>query len=280
MNPELLIAGGIGLGGLAAQIINHIHTRKKFERLHNTLMESNKRLADYGLGKPSKYITDKLKAVMDVETPIVRVKDRNIAEALGVTNNAFYVQPAFAEPYAKLLNADPNYKQHGLVVMGNEDTFSDTVTLAHELGHSRDYKDDKLPSPYVNAGIGLGGFMLSALTGLGFSKNINKYIANATGNKLAGSLGTAAIVALPSLLATVWTGRRRLGAESRASDHAREALKRLTGKMRTEGAYEALDKDLAEALETYKTGANHDIIDGIAETAMLGGAVEAVRRLP
>ena len=278
MNPELLIAGGIGLGGLAAKIINRIHTRRKFQKLHDTLTESNRRLADYGLGKPSRYITDKLKAVMGVETPIVRVKDKNMAEALGVTNNAFYVQPAFAEPYAKLLNPDPSYKQHGLVVMGDEDTFSDTVTLAHELGHSRDYKDNKLPNPFVSAGIGLGGFMLSALAGLG-SRNINKFITNASGNKLVGSLGTVAAITLPSLLATIWTGRRRLGAETRASDHAREALKKLTGKMRTEGAYGALDKDLTEALETYKTGANHEIIDDISDAVMSGGGLGVVQSL-
>lgn len=275
MNPELLIAGGIGLGGLAAKIINHIHTRKKFERLHDTLMESNKRLADYGLGKPSKYITDKLKAVMGVETPIVRVKDRNIAEALGVTNNAFYIQPMFAEPYAKLLDADPSYKKHGLVVMGNEDIFSDTVTLAHELGHSRDYKDDKLPNPYANAGISLGGFLLSGLTAFG-AKDIQRFISKASGNSLVGSLGTTAAIALPAILATIWNGRRRIGAETRASDHAREALKKLTGKMRTEGAYEALDKDLNEALETYKTGANHDIINELTNTAIFGGIGGAV----
>lgn len=278
MNPELLIAGGIGLGGLAAKIINHIHTRKKFERLHDTLMESNRRLADYGLGKPSKYITDKLKAVMGVETPIVRVRDKNMAEALGVTNNAFYVQPSFAEPYAKLLNADPSYKQHGLVVMGDEDIFSDTVTLAHELGHSRDYKDDKLPNPFANAGIGLGGFMLSALAGLG-AKDINKFITSASGNKLVGSLGTVAAISLPSILATIWAGRRRLGAETRASEHAREALKKLTGKMRTKGAYEALDKDLTEALETYKTGANHEIIDNLSSAALAGGLFGTVQGL-
>ena len=266
----LYLAVALAGGGLGVRIFNKINSSIQMRRLHDRLTRSNKRLSELGLGKPSKYITDKLKASLGVQTPIIRVRDKELAKALGVDNNAFYVQPNYAEPYAEILKPDPSYKKHGMVVMGDEDTFSDTVTLAHELGHSKDYQKGELPS-FTTTAVGktLGTLGTIGL-GLFAHRPMNEYLTDKLGI-IPGALGTTALIALPAVLTSYWANKRQAGAETRASNYAKEALATLTGKMRREGAKEGLDKDLDMALQTYTDSHKYQMIDDISRWVTLGG---------